>query len=247
MIVLAFDTCFGACSAAMFQHAAHGARNGVAGAVLAARDEPMAVGHAERLMPMIAEVMAESGLSFAGLDAIAVTCGPGTFTGVRTGIAAARGLALATGLPVLGITSLELLVRTFDATETATDAAVPLTVCMAAGKGQLYAQAFGARAIDVDRMPISEPMLTTADQVAASLAGQPSIVVGSAAQIVGEIVGKLVGGQGASVRAALLAGQPSARYMQGAMLQRYSPVRPLYLREPDAIPPADKALPRVAS
>ena len=71
--------------------------------------EPRATGHAERLFPMIAEVMDGAGLAFSAIDRIAVTLGPGTFTGVRVGIAAARALALATGKPVVAMTSLAVM------------------------------------------------------------------------------------------------------------------------------------------
>src|SRR5262247_2618714 len=100
MNVLAFDTCFGAVSVA--------ARWQAAGGEWQLRDvyETRSTGHAERLFPMIAEVMDGADLAFADIDRIAVTLGPGTFTGVRVGISAARALALATGKPVDGVTSL---------------------------------------------------------------------------------------------------------------------------------------------
>ena len=97
MIVLAIDTACSACSAAL-------ARDGV---VVAARSEAMARGHAEALMPMVQAVMAEARIAWADLELVAVTNGPGSFTGLRTGLAAARGIALAQGIPVAGVTTLE--------------------------------------------------------------------------------------------------------------------------------------------
>src|SRR5262249_56257750 len=70
------------------------------------RKENMVRGHAEALMPMVAEAMAEVGLGFAELDLIAATLGPGSFTGVRIAIAAARGFALATRAKLWGTDSL---------------------------------------------------------------------------------------------------------------------------------------------
>ena len=97
MRLLALDTATSACSAALWQD----------GTVLARHLQPMARGQSEALLPMVAAVMAEAGLAFADLDLLAVTVGPGTFTGIRIGLAAARGLALATGLPLAGIATTE--------------------------------------------------------------------------------------------------------------------------------------------
>ncbi len=69
----------------------------------------MAKGQAERLMPMIESVMRDGGMKLEELDAIAVGVGPGNFTGIRIGVAAARGLALALGIPAIGVTSFEIM------------------------------------------------------------------------------------------------------------------------------------------
>ncbi|HEY6669359.1 MAG TPA: tRNA (adenosine(37)-N6)-threonylcarbamoyltransferase complex dimerization subunit type 1 TsaB, partial [Methyloceanibacter sp.] len=95
MNILALDTSMGACSAAVL-------RDDGAARHLVVREALMARGHAEALMPMIAEVMAEAGLDFAALGLIAATVGPGSFTGVRIAIAAARGLALVTPAKLYG-------------------------------------------------------------------------------------------------------------------------------------------------
>lgn len=94
--ILAVDTCFGACSAAVT----------VGDCVLAGRYEVMERGHAEALAPMVDAVMKGSGLAFADLDKLAVTVGPGTFTGQRVGLAFMRALKVALGKPLIGITSL---------------------------------------------------------------------------------------------------------------------------------------------
>lgn len=97
--VLALDTTLDACSVAV----AHG------GIVRALRSETMNRGQAERLAPMAREAMEEAGLAFSELDRIAVTNGPGSFTGVRVGLSFARALALALGKPCLGVPTLEAL------------------------------------------------------------------------------------------------------------------------------------------
>src|SRR5258707_1135110 len=95
MRVLAIDTALEACSTAMLD-TAHAD-------VAAYESLPMARGHAEALIPLIARVMHRAGLTFAELDRIAVTTGPGSFTGLRVGISAARGIGLAAAKPVVGL------------------------------------------------------------------------------------------------------------------------------------------------
>ena len=95
--ILAFDSSGACCSAALW----------AGGRIAARRLEPMSRGQAERLMPMILAAMAEGGCGFADLTKIAVTVGPGSFTGIRVALAAARGLALAGGLPVMGVTTFD--------------------------------------------------------------------------------------------------------------------------------------------
>ena len=98
MRLLAIDTAMAACSAAVLEEGADLPR--------AAACVAMERGHAEALAPMVAEAMAKARLGFRDLDRIAVTIGPGTFTGVRIGLALARGLGLALAVPVIGIETL---------------------------------------------------------------------------------------------------------------------------------------------
>jgi tRNA threonylcarbamoyladenosine biosynthesis protein TsaB len=101
MLVLAINTVGDACEAALV---------GDAGTI-GVRSEPMAQGHDARLAPLVDELLKEAGVGPSDLDRIAVVAGPGSFTGVRVGVAFARGLALATGKPAVGVTSLEALDR----------------------------------------------------------------------------------------------------------------------------------------
>lgn len=104
MIVLAIDTAGVDCSAAVYD-----AQNSV---VLAEVSETLGKGHAERLMAMIDEALAKAGRDLREVSRIAVTVGPGSFTGIRVGVAAARGLALALGVECVGVSTLAVLAAT---------------------------------------------------------------------------------------------------------------------------------------
>ena len=120
--ILAFDTSAAHCAAALL----------LADRVIL-RDEAVAKGQAERLMPMLEEVLAEGGIGWSDLRALAVGTGPGNFTGVRISVAAARGLALGLGIPAVGVTRLEALAH-----------GLPRAVLVVedARRGEVYAQEF---------------------------------------------------------------------------------------------------------
>jgi tRNA threonylcarbamoyladenosine biosynthesis protein TsaB len=120
--ILAFDTSAAHCAAALL----------LPGRVIQ-RLEPMEKGQAERLIPLLEEVLAEAGIGWHDLKAIAVGTGPGNFTGVRIAVAAARGLALGLGIPAIGVTRLEAL---------AYDLPRPLRVIEDARRGEVYVQDF---------------------------------------------------------------------------------------------------------
>ncbi|WP_114388976.1 tRNA (adenosine(37)-N6)-threonylcarbamoyltransferase complex dimerization subunit type 1 TsaB [Notoacmeibacter marinus] len=131
MVLLALDTASSSCAVALV---------GADGTLLAARTEERRTGHAERLVPMIADILAEAGLAKGDLTKIAVSIGPGSFTGVRTAIAAARGLALALSIPAVGVTTLEALA----AEARLKLGAVPILAAIDAGRDEVYAAAFDA-------------------------------------------------------------------------------------------------------
>ncbi len=121
--LLAFDTSAAHCAAAVL----------CGDRITASRHEPMEKGQAERLIPMLEELLAEAGLSWADLTALAVGTGPGNFTGVRIAVAAARGLALSLSIPAIGVTRLEALAYGLPR---------PLWVVEDARRGEVYAQRF---------------------------------------------------------------------------------------------------------
>jgi tRNA threonylcarbamoyl adenosine modification protein YeaZ len=100
------------------------------------RDEPMEKGQAERLMPLLEDLLAEADLGWGDLTALAVGTGPGNFTGVRIAVSAARGLALGLGIPAVGVTRLEALAHGLPR---------PVTVTEDARRGEVYVQTFAAK------------------------------------------------------------------------------------------------------
>jgi len=230
MNVLAFDTCLGGVSVAVRWQGARGEW------LSCDRFELREGGHAERLMPMIAETMEEAGLGFGDLARIAVTVGPGTFTGVRGGVAAARGLALASGMPVVAATSLAVMAHRADELLGTRNGKL-LAVAVDARRGMVYVQLFADA-----QYCTSQPLLLAPEEVAALVGAKPVTVVGSGAQAV---AGAIVAA-GGEAEARLGDLQPHARSLAllAANLTPVSPLRPLYLRPPDVKPQVDKSLSR---
>src|SRR5580704_5235543 len=134
MRVLAIDTALAACSAAVLDTAY--------GGIIASESLPMIRGHAEALMPLLARVMKQSSLAFGDLDRVVVTTGPGSFTGLRVGIAAARGIGVATGLPVVGVKTLSA----YAAPYLGVDDRGPVLASVDARHAQVYLQVFAPAA-----------------------------------------------------------------------------------------------------
>ena len=225
MNVLAFDTCFGACSVAVRRETARGE------VIVREEYEERTTGHAEALIPMIERVMAGALLAFKDVDRIAVTEGPGTFTGVRIGVATARGLALALGKPIVALSSLMVMALRAEQLMRSRPPGQRLAVCVDARKGQLYVQMFGENAGDA----FGPPELLTPSQVLDRLAGSPFIAVGSGAAAV--LAAATIG---ATPEVRLPSLEPHARML--AIIAPGLPIRPklspMYLRAPDAKPPA---------
>ncbi|WP_105424546.1 tRNA (adenosine(37)-N6)-threonylcarbamoyltransferase complex dimerization subunit type 1 TsaB [Neorhizobium tomejilense] len=132
MIVLAIDTAGVDCSAALYDSAA--------GKVLSEVTETIGKGHAERLMSVIDEALAAANLPLKAVERVAVVIGPGSFTGIRVGVAAARGFALALGVESVGVTTLEALALKF----LGEHPDQPVVVAMDAKRNEVYTQAFSA-------------------------------------------------------------------------------------------------------
>src|SRR5262249_6806332 len=166
MRVLALDTALDACAAAVLDTERPD--------VVASETQPMTRGHAEALMPMVARVMDAARVEFSDIDRIAVPIGPGSFTGVRVGIAASRGIALAAGKPAIGLTTL----AAFTAPHVAAGFAGTVVPVIDARHGQVYMQVFGpgGRAV---RPPTLSPVR---EAVEAARSG-PALLTGSAAHL----------------------------------------------------------------
>jgi tRNA threonylcarbamoyladenosine biosynthesis protein TsaB len=227
MRVLAIDTALGACAAALFD-TDHGA-------IVAGESLPMQRGHAEALMPLVARVLAAANSSFLEIDRIAVTVGPGSFTGLRVGISAARGMALAASKPAVGLTTL----TAFAAPLVALDDTSPVIAAIDARNNNVFMQLFGPGG----RSVISPRLATLDDAVRAAMNG-PARVVGSAAEKIaaawpaGEALPALIDAQNA----------PNIEWI--ARIGARTPAdgsatpKPLYLRAPDAQPQDAARLPR---
>jgi tRNA threonylcarbamoyladenosine biosynthesis protein TsaB len=228
MNILALDTSMGACGAAVL--AADGR--------VFAREERMARGHAEALMPMIAATMAEAGLDYRQLDLIAATLGPGSFTGVRIAIAAARGLALVTRAKLWGTDSLTVMARTALDAGAIDAAGKPFAVAVDARAGALYLGLYDAGARKREG-----PLLVEIGAAVALLPPNLTIAVGNGAEALAAAARE----SGRDVDAKLVDLEPNVVAL--AHLARDAgdslpTLRPLYLRPPDAKPQRAAAVAR---
>jgi len=214
--LLAIDTGQAACSVALWRD----------GSVVAHRWAPMPKGHAEALVPMIKEVQAEAAFAFEDLDAFAVTVGPGTFTGLRVGLATARGLAVAASKPLIGVTTLEAIAWPV---RTETKDGATIVAAFDARRNEVYLQCFAA-----DGTGMTDPALVSLDDVAAHVPDKPLICIGTGAALVRDRLTS----PAHDIRLASAAALPDARIVAEIAADRPAdPERlpgPLYLRAPDA-------------
>lgn len=222
-MILAFDTTTTACSAALWS----------AGRVVACRFTAMARGQAEALAPMIRDVLAAAKVAVGEVDRLAVTVGPGAFTGVRIGLAMARGLALATGLPLNGVGTLEAVAAGLPEAERDGKS---LLVALKTKRADIYVQGFGP-----DLRPLGPPLARMPDALAAMAPPGPLLVAGDDAGQVLDMLAK------AGVDCSLSMGPPvpDAAVIVRLAARRVEdgdpgqPPEPVYLRPPDVTrPPA---------
>jgi tRNA threonylcarbamoyladenosine biosynthesis protein TsaB len=227
MRLLAIDTALEACSAAVLDT--------TEGGVVAEESQNMTRGHAEELMPLIQRVMNAAQIDFADLERIAVTIGPGSFTGMRVGIAAARGIGLAAGKPVVGLTTLSAYAAPFIA-ESET---LPVVSAIDARHANVYLQVYGP----MGRVLVAPRIASLHEAVLrASAAGAPRLA-GTAAELLADAWP--ADERPPSAVDARRAPEIAWVARLGAIAQESDmPPKPLYLRAPDAQPQDATHLPR---
>jgi tRNA threonylcarbamoyladenosine biosynthesis protein TsaB len=217
MRILALDSATSACSAAVLCD----------GEITAHRYEEMSRGQAESLIPMIADTMSAAELEFDLLDAIAVTVGPGAYTGVRIGLSTAQSLALASGKPLVGVTTFEAVFAAQGETFT------PCLVALDTKREDLYIQLF-----DATGEALTEALAVEEKQISMAVSVHGIKVVGDAA----ERAARALNDAGIAAKmhygpmlpdASWIARIAAGRFSEGALV----PVEPIYLRAPDVGPP----------
>jgi tRNA threonylcarbamoyladenosine biosynthesis protein TsaB len=214
--ILALDSSGAACSTALWRR----------GAVVVRRYRAMERGHAEALMPMLVETMVEAGESYAVLTAVAVTVGPGAFTGIRIGLAAARGIGLAADVPVIGVTTFAAVAEAVSEAECKDRA---LLVLLDSKRGDVFAQEFTP-----ERAAVGPPAILSPDAVLQRLSARSSVIAGDGVGVVRPSL------EAAGLAVACSAAVGPADAVQVARLAARSlaqrtglPPTPLYLRAPE--------------
>ncbi len=211
-LVIGFDTSAAHCAAALLS----GDR------LLARRHENMARGQAERLFPLLEEMLDEAGATWAGLSRIAVGTGPGNFTGTRLSVSAARGLALSLGIPALGVSGFEAL---------ALGAPRPVLSSIDAHAGRLHLQRLTAdgpepaRTLNADRLA----------QIGPGTDARTTTVVGFMAGDIARATGARAAAPVFSIAEAI------ARIAAARRANPDERPAPFYMRPPDARPPRETA------
>jgi tRNA threonylcarbamoyladenosine biosynthesis protein TsaB len=221
MLILAIDTALDACAA--------GVLDTDAATLIAQESQAMKRGHAEALMPLIGRVIREAGIAFAALDRIAVTTGPGSFTGLRVGLSAARGIGLAANKPVVGLSTL----TAYAAPVVGQNAAQPVISAIDARHDHVYFQV-----VSGDGGSLMRPRVAPIEEaLGAARFGSPYLV-GNAAQILADRW------PADAPPPFKIDPQPAPditwlAWLGAAVSPDIAPARPYYLRAPDAKPQKD--------
>lgn len=216
--VLAVEAAGSACSAAVWR----------GGAIVARQFAPMEHGQAEALIPMVQAVMVEAGMGFDALDLIAASTGPGSYTGVRVGIATARALASSAGKPLSGVDS-------FDCHRARVAEAGPLLVALETRRSDLYIRFYDADGRSLDK----DSVVSEAELVSHFGGNPPFLVAGDAAERAAALLEKAkISAAPRHGDAAKVAEIAAFRWLNEKMPR---PAAPIYLRPPDAKTVAERA------
>jgi len=227
MKLLAIDTSQAAVSACIM---------GDDGGILARETLPMARGHAEALLPLLERLSKAAAVPFSTLGRIAVVVGPGSFTGIRIGIAAGRAIGLAAGVPVVGVSSL----AAFAAPLIGREGAGVIAAAVDAKHGQVYVQGFTAKG-----QPLAVPRITNVRDAVRTLGAGPLVFAGSGATMMAIEAWSL----GAQAEVAGETITPDIAFVArlGVLADpAMAPARPYYLKPPDAKPQSNGAIARTA-
>ncbi|RLQ86976.1 tRNA (adenosine(37)-N6)-threonylcarbamoyltransferase complex dimerization subunit type 1 TsaB [Notoacmeibacter ruber] len=219
MVLLALDTASPICAVALMD---------ADGALLSKEVETRQSGHAERLLPMVQSVLQKGGRKKNAITKIVVSVGPGSFTGVRTAIAAARGLALALSVPAVGVTTLEAMA--LDGRRVSGEGTGPILAAIDAGRGEVYAAAYDADGeciLGPEKMPYGHDLAGATVYPVDDLFG-----VGNGISHLGLTVGAMPDARTGAIETFASI---------GLLRQPGAPPEPLYLRAADAKPPSSKA------
>jgi tRNA threonylcarbamoyladenosine biosynthesis protein TsaB len=206
-LILGFDTSAAHCAAALLR-GPH---------VLAMHEDALATGQAERLMPMLEEILQEAGVTWSELDALGVGVGPGNFTGIRIAVAAGRGLAMALGVPAVGVSGFEAL---------SDGAPRPVLVAIDARRGQSWVQRLNPAGPQT-------PFQATPDSLPESMRRSGLPAVGHRANDYAAITG------GAALEPCHPLPVAIARYALAHHTRPQPRPSPLYLRAADAAPSSE--------
>ena len=222
------DAACGSCSVAVWS----------CGRTIAAEQVAAERGHAEILMPMLTRTLGMADIQFSEITGLAVTVGPGSFTGIRIAIATARGLSLALGRPVVGVTTLEAIAHAARLSPPAGSMPASCVVALDTRRADLYVQSFAPHGA-----PTTPPACAMPQDVAAEVKGRDVLVAGNAAEkllpLLHERGLRAVRAGGDGNPDARVVAQIAASRLAGGGAERF-PAMPVYLRAPDAIKPANR-------
>ena len=218
MLILALDTSMAACSVCVY--------DADKSLVIGANQQFMDRGQAEALAPMVRDTMKMAGIDFADLDRIAVTTGPGTFTGVRIGLAMARGLSVALNIPITGITSLAAIAVN------ETEKSLPIVVAIDARAGEIYFASYDQAGLEV-----TAPVVVALAEAHKFMPSHPVRMLGTAADL---LLNKMDGHHHVRSDVGDLPIAANFARLAANMPAPTLPPEPLYLRAPDVKPQATK-------